>query len=91
MTTAIAGRPSCSLRLQSMQRALAHASSVERAAVLSSGAAARIVGCDRTTITRAIHAGELEAVRLGRRGHFRIRRTALDQWAQPVTTDHEEA
>ena len=56
---------------------------------LSTGAAAHRAGCDRATIRRAIESGELEAVRLGRHGNYRISREALDAWMQPTTRTEE--
>ena len=55
-----------------------------RLPLLSTGSAAALAGCHRVTIVRAIHAGELEAVRLGKRGDYRIRLDALDAWIQPA-------
>lgn len=52
---------------------------------LSTGAAARVAGVHPTTVWRAIREGELEAVRLGERGDYRIRREALEQWMRPTT------
>jgi excisionase family DNA binding protein len=49
---------------------------------LSTGAAARRVGCHPTTVLRAIQRRELEAVRLGARGNYRISREALEAWLQ---------
>jgi excisionase family DNA binding protein len=37
-----------------------------------------------STVRRAIHNGELEAVTLGHRGRYRIRRDALERWLRPV-------
>jgi excisionase family DNA binding protein len=53
--------------------------------LLSTGAAARMVGVHPTTIWRAIDRGELRAMRLGRGGDFRITEDALDEWLQPTT------
>ena len=46
--------------------------------------AARLVGCDASTVRRAIRRGELDAYRLGRRGMYRIDVAALRDWARPV-------
>ena len=53
---------------------------------MSTGAAAASPSCDRTTILRAIQRGELEAVRLGRTGDYRIPTDALAAWLSPPTT-----
>jgi excisionase family DNA binding protein len=55
-----------------------------RRPLLSTGSAAALAGCHRVTIVRAIHAGELEAVRLGKRGGYRIRPAALNDWIRPA-------
>jgi excisionase family DNA binding protein len=41
-----------------------------------------------STVRRAIHSGQLEAVTLGEQGRYRIRREALERWLRPV--DPEE-
>jgi excisionase family DNA binding protein len=46
-----------------------------------------VAGCHRITILRAIERGELEAVRLGRRGDHRVFVDALDRWMHPVGTE----
>ena len=63
-----------------------------RRPLISTGAAAAVAGCHPTTILPAIERGELEAVRLGRRGDHRVYVDALDGWmrARPGN-DHEEA
>ena len=55
-----------------------------RRPLLSTGSAAALAGCHRVTIVRAILAGELEAVRLGKRGDYRIRPDALNDWIRPA-------
>jgi excisionase family DNA binding protein len=50
-----------------------------------------VAGCHRITILRAIERGELEAVRLGRRGDHRVYVDALNRWMRPAGNDHEEA
>ena len=55
--------------------------------LLTTAAAARVASCDRTTIWRAVQRGELEAVRLGRHGDYRIRADALEAWLQPTTEE----
>jgi excisionase family DNA binding protein len=57
---------------------------------MSTGEAAALAGCSPTTVWRAIHRGELEAVRLGRSGDFRITPVALEAWLQPTAHDPEE-
>jgi hypothetical protein len=49
--------------------------------LLSTGAAAAVAGCHPVTI---LQSGELEAVRLGRRGSHRIDADALEEWMRPV-------
>ena len=49
---------------------------------ISTGTAARLVGCDASTVRRAITRGELDAYRLGRRGMYRIDVAALRDWAR---------
>lgn len=57
--------------------------------LMTTGAAAQVAGCHPVTILRAIHSGELEAIRLGRRGDHRVHVDALQRWLHP-TTDTEE-
>ena len=54
---------------------------------LSTGEAATVAGCHAVTVWRAIRAGELEAVRLGPTGAYRVTLEAIDEWLRPV---HEE-
>lgn len=56
---------------------------------MSTGAAAALASCDRTTILRAIQRGELEAVRLGRTGDYRIPTDALAAWLKPAHDPEE--
>jgi excisionase family DNA binding protein len=58
-----------------------------RRPLISTGAAATVAGCHPTTILRAIERGELEAVRLGRRGDHRVFVDALDRWMHPVGSE----
>ena len=51
---------------------------------LSTGAAARLASCHRTTILRAIARGDLRARRLGPTGDFRVPVDELDAWLQPT-------
>jgi excisionase family DNA binding protein len=57
---------------------------------LTTGAAAQLASCHRTTILRAIERGELEAVRLGRAGDYRIAPEALEEWLRPAGPDDQE-
>ena len=57
--------------------------------LLSTGAASRVASCHRSTIVRAIERGELEAVRLGRKGDYRVPVDALNQWLRPAGPDNE--
>jgi excisionase family DNA binding protein len=50
---------------------------------LSTGSAAALASCHRTTILRAIERGELQAVRLGRTGDYRVDAAALAAWLRP--------
>lgn len=63
---------------------------VARRSLISTGAAARVAGCHPTTVWRAIERGELQAVRLGRNGDYRIRPEALNEWLRPASPDNEE-
>jgi excisionase family DNA binding protein len=45
------------------------------------------LGVHPSSIRRAIRTGELEALQLGRRGHYRVRRSALEDFLQPVTRE----
>ncbi len=64
-------------------------SSSTRRLLISTGAAASVAGCHPTTILRAIERGELEAVRLGRKGDHRVPVDALNQWLRPTGSDNE--
>ena len=46
--------------------------------------AARELGCHPATLRRHIADGELQAVRLGRRGGYRISREALERFLRPA-------
>jgi excisionase family DNA binding protein len=52
--------------------------------------AAVTLRCSPATIYRAVHRGELEAVRLGERGTIRIRDDALEKFMQPVVSRDEK-
>ena len=58
---------------------------------LTTGTAAELAACHRTTILRAIERGELEAVRLGQHGDHRIRAESFEQWLTPVGRDERTA
>lgn len=60
-----------------------------RRPLISTGVAAGVAACHRSTIVRAIGRGELPALRLGRNGDYRIRAEALEEWLRP--TDPERA
>ena len=60
-----------------------------RRPLMSTGAAAALAACHRSTVVRAIRAGELEAVRLGRSGDFRIAPEALGEWLRPAHNPEE--
>ena len=47
--------------------------------------AAKELGVHPCTIRRAIHAGDLEAVRLGPTGRYRVRASALEEFLRPTT------
>ena len=55
-----------------------------RRSLLSTASAAALAGCHRVTIVRAIQAGELEAVRLGRTGDYRVAVDAIERWLTPA-------
>ena len=46
--------------------------------------AAAELGVHPSTVRRAIHHGELDAVRLGRGGRYRVSRDALERFLRPV-------
>ena len=58
-----------------------------RAAVDQHRRRGRLVGCDSSTVRRAVTRGELPAYRLGARGMYRIDVVALREWARPVQED----
>jgi excisionase family DNA binding protein len=60
-----------------------------RPLLLSTGSAAALAGCHRVTIVRAIQSGELEAVRLGRTGDYRVPVDALNDWLKPAHAPEE--
>jgi excisionase family DNA binding protein len=49
--------------------------------------AADVLGVHESTIRRAIQSGELRALTLGAHGRYRIRRTDLEQFLQPVVEE----
>jgi excisionase family DNA binding protein len=51
---------------------------------------AAAAACDVITIRRAIHAGELRALRLGSHGDYRIPVDALEKWLQPATPESQQ-
>lgn len=57
---------------------------------LTTGTAAQLASCHRTTILRAIERGELEAVRLGEHGDHRIRAESFEEWLRPAVPDTKE-
>jgi excisionase family DNA binding protein len=57
-------------------------------ATLTPREAAAALRCSPASIYRAVHAGELEAVRLGRNGSFRIRQEALSAFVRPVRAEN---
>ena len=61
-----------------------------RRSLLTTRTAAAAAACDVITIRRAIHAGELRALRLGSHGDYRIPVAALEKWLQPATPENQE-
>jgi excisionase family DNA binding protein len=49
--------------------------------------AASELGVHEATVRRAIKSGELEAVRLGEHGRYRVRPAALERFLRPVGRD----
>jgi excisionase family DNA binding protein len=74
-----------------VQHGLSNPPKVAQRPLLSTGSAAALAGCHRVTIVRAIQAGELEAVRLGRTGDYRVPVAALNDWLRPAHNPNEEA
>ena len=62
-----------------------------RRQLLTTRSAAAAVACDVITVRRAIHTGELQALRLGRHGDYRIPVDALEAWLQPVQPEGTRA
>ena len=60
-----------------------------RRPLLSTGSAAALAGCHRVTIMRAIRAGELEAVRLGKHGDYRVAVDAIERWLTLASRSQE--
>ena len=71
----------------SEKQAISTSTTTRRRPLISTGAAAAVAGCHPTTILRAIERGELEAVRLGRRGDHRVYVEALDRWMHRVGSE----
>ena len=53
------------------------------------GTVARLAGYHPATIGRALLRGDLEGYRAGRRGMFRIRPEALNEWLRPAHDPEE--
>ena len=53
--------------------------------LISTGGVARIAGCDTATVRRAIFRGELQALRLGKRGDYPIPVNAVAEWLRPAS------
>ena len=49
-----------------------------------------MLGVHESTVRRAIHNGELEALTLGERGRYRISRDALERFLRPANPTEEE-
>ena len=80
-------RPEHALELQPMQRTFPPGSARR---FLTTGTAAQLASCHRTTILRAIERGQLEAMRLGPTGAHRIPFESFEEWLQPAGLDHQE-
>ena len=52
--------------------------------------AATVLGVHESTIRRAIHNGELEALTLGERGRYRVTRDAIERFLRPANPTEEE-
>jgi excisionase family DNA binding protein len=61
-----------------------------RPPTLTVGAAARITGYHPATIRRALLRGDLEGYRAGKRGMYRLRPEALEDWLRPAHETNEE-
>jgi excisionase family DNA binding protein len=72
-----------------VQRMAVISDTTARRSLVSTGAAAEIAGCHPVTVLRAIHRGELEAMRLGRAGRYRITPDALEAWLRPRLSREE--
>ena len=53
---------------------------VDLGMLLTTGEAARVAVCSPATIRRAASEGQLRALRLGRRGDFRVPADELQRW-----------
>lgn len=51
--------------------------------------AAAALGVHESTVRRAIHSGQLEALTLGEHGRYRISADALERFLRPATTTEE--
>ena len=58
--------------------------STVRRSLLTTRTAADTASCDVVTIRRAIARGELQALRLGSTGDYRIPADALEAWLRPA-------
>ena len=58
--------------------------STVRRSLHTTRSAADTASCDVVTIRRAIHTGQLRALRLGRHGDYRIPAHELEAWLQPA-------
>ena len=74
-----------------MQHGLSSPPKVAQRPLLSTGSAAALACCHLVTIVRAIQAGDLVAVRLGRTGDYRVPVAALNDWLRPAHNPNEEA
>ena len=62
-----------------------------RRSLLTTRTAADTAACDIVTIRRAIARGELQALRLGSHGDYRIPSDELERWLRPAQdTGHTE-
>ena len=52
--------------------------------------AAAAVGVHESTVRRAIHSGQLEALTLGDHGRYRVSVDALEAWLRPVDPNPKE-
>jgi excisionase family DNA binding protein len=57
---------------------------IRRERTITVGTAARLTGYHPATIRRALQRGDLDGYRAGRRGMYRIRPDALNDWITPA-------